>query len=45
MLIPGQEGKPGLFNVRGAIGGGIKGFMAGGPAGALGGGLVGGFTA
>ena len=44
MLIPGQEGKPGLFNVRGAIGGGIKGFMAGGPAGALGGGLVGGFT-
>ena len=45
MLIPRQEGKPGLFSPRGAIAGGIKGFMAGGPAGALGGGLVGGFTA
>ena len=44
MFIPGQEGQPGLFNVRGAIGGGIKGFMAGGPAGALGGAALGGFT-
>jgi len=44
MLIPGQKGNPGLFNVRGAIGGGIKGFMAGGPAGALGGAALGGFT-
>ena len=43
MFIPGQEGKPGLFSVRGAIGGGIKGFMAGGPAGALGGAAMGGF--
>ena len=44
MFIPGQEGKPGLFNVRGAIKGGIGGFMAGGPAGALGGAALGGFT-
>ncbi len=44
MFIPSQKGEDGLFSPRGAIAGGIKGFMAGGPAGALGGGLVGGFT-
>ena len=44
MLIEGKDGKEGLFNLRGAIGGGIKGFMAGGPAGALGGAAIGGFT-
>ena len=43
MFIPGQEGKPGLFSVGGAIRGGIGGFMKGGPAGALGGGAMGGF--
>ena len=43
MFIPGQEGKPGLFSVGGAIRGGIGGFMKGGPAGALGGAAVGGF--
>ena len=43
MFIPGQEGKPGLFSVGGAIKGGIGGFMKGGPAGALGGAAMGGF--
>ena len=43
MFIPGQEGKPGLFSVGGAIRGGIGGFMKGGPAGALGGAALGGF--
>ena len=43
MFIPGQEGKPGLFSVGGAIKGGIGGFMKGGPAGALGGAALGGF--
>ena len=43
MFIPGQEGKPGLFSVGGAIRGGIGGFMKGGPAGALGGAAMGGF--
>ena len=43
MFIPGQEGKPGLFSVGGAIRGGIGGFMKGGPAGALGGAAIGGF--
>ena len=43
MFIPGQEGKPGLFSVGGAIRGGIGGFMKGGPAGALGGASMGGF--
>ena len=43
MFIPGQEGKPGLFSVGGAIKGGIGGFMKGGPAGALGGAAIGGF--
>ena len=42
-FIPGQEGKPGLFSVGGAIRGGIGGFMKGGPAGALGGAAIGGF--
>ena len=42
-IIQGQEGRPGLFSARGAIGGGIKGFIGGGPAGALGGALMGGF--
>ena len=41
MFIPGQEGKPGLFSVGGAIRGGIGGFMKGGPAGALGGAAMG----
>ena len=44
MFIPGQEGKPGLFSVGGAIKGGIGGFIKGGPAGALGGAAMGGFT-
>ena len=44
IILPGQKGQEGLFNVRGAIGGGIKGFMAGGPAGALGGAALGGFA-
>ena len=43
MFIPGQEGKPGLFSLGGAIRGGIGGFMKGGPAGALGGAAIGGF--
>ena len=43
MFIPGQEGKPGLFSVGGAIRGGIGGFIKGGPAGALGGAAMGGF--
>ena len=43
MFIPGQEGKPGLFSVGGAIRGGIGGFMKGGPAGAIGGAAMGGF--
>tara|TARA_S200000501_G_C20761304_1_gene716252 strand:- start:433 stop:912 length:480 start_codon:yes stop_codon:yes gene_type:complete len=43
MLIPGQEGKKGLFSLGGAIKGGIGGFMKGGPAGALGGAAMGGF--
>ena len=43
MFIPGQEGKPGLFSLGGAIKGGIGGFMKGGPAGALGGAALGGF--
>ena len=43
MFIPGQEGKPGLFSVGGAIRGGIGGFMKGGPAGTLGGAALGGF--
>jgi len=43
MFIPGQEGKPGLFSVGGAIKGGIGGFIKGGPAGALGGAAMGGF--
>ena len=43
MFIPGQEGKPGLFSVGGAIKGGIGGFLKGGPAGALGGADMGGF--
>ena len=43
MFIPGQEGKPGLFSLGGAIKGGIGGFMKGGPAGALGGAAMGGF--
>ena len=43
MFIPGQEGKPGLFSVGGAIRGGIGGFMKGGPAGAIGGAALGGF--
>ena len=43
MFIPGQEGKPGLFSVGGAIRGGIGGFKTGGPAGALGGAAMGGF--
>ena len=43
MFIPGQEGKPGMFSVGGAIRGGIGGFMKGGPAGALGGAALGGF--
>ena len=43
MFIPGQEGKPGLFSVGGAIKGGIGGFLKGGPAGALGGAAMGGF--
>ena len=43
MFIPGQEGKPGLFSLGGAIKGGIRGFMKGGPAGALGGAALGGF--
>ena len=43
MFIPGQEGKPGLFSVGGAIRGGIGGFLKGGPAGALGGAAIGGF--
>ena len=43
MFIPGQEGKPGLFSLGGAIRGGIGGFMKGGPAGALGGAAMGGF--
>ena len=43
MFIPGQEGKPGLFSVGGAIRGGIGGFMKGGPAGVLGGAAMGGF--
>ena len=43
MFIPGQEAKPGLFSVGGAIRGGIGGFMKGGPAGALGGAAMGGF--
>jgi len=43
MFIPGQEGKPGLFSVGGAIRGCIGGFMKGGPAGALGGAAMGGF--
>ena len=43
MFIPGQEGKPGLFSVGGAIRGGIGGFMKGGPAGAVGGAAMGGF--
>ena len=43
MFIPGQEGKPGMFSVGGAIRGGIGGFMKGGPAGALGGAAIGGF--
>ena len=42
MFIPGQEGKPGLFSLGGAIKGGIGGFMKGGPAGALGGAALGG---
>ena len=42
MFIPGQEGKPGLFSVGGAIRGGIGGFMKGGPGGALGGAAMGG---
>ena len=43
MFIPGQEGKPGLFSVGGAIKGGIGGFLKGGPAGAIGGAAMGGF--
>ena len=43
MFIPGQEGKPGIFSLGGAIKGGIGGFMKGGPAGALGGAAMGGF--
>ena len=43
MFIPGQEGKPGLFSLGGAIKGGIGGFMKGGPAGAIGGAALGGF--
>ena len=43
MFIPGQEGKPGLFSVGGAMRGGIGGFMKGGPAGARGGAAMGGF--
>ena len=43
MFIPGQEGKPGMFSVGGAIKGGIGGFLKGGPAGALGGAAIGGF--
>ena len=43
MFIPGQEGKPGLFSLGGAIKGGIGGFMKGGPAGAIGGAAMGGF--
>mgnify|MGYP003141503026 CR=1 FL=1 len=43
MFIPGQEGKPGMFSLGGAIKGGIGGFMKGGPAGALGGAAMGGF--
>ena len=43
MFIPGQEGKPGMFSLGGAIKGGIGGFMKGGPAGALGGAALGGF--
>ena len=43
MFIPGQEGKPGMFSVGGAIKGGIGGFLKGGPAGALGGAAMGGF--
>ena len=43
MFIPGQEGKPGMFSLGGAIKGGIGGFMKGGPAGAIGGAAMGGF--
>ena len=44
MFIPGQEGKPGIFSLGGAIKGGIGGFLkGGGPAGALGGAAMGGF--
>ena len=43
MFIPGQEGKPGIFSLGGAIKGGIGGFIKGGPAGALGGAAMGGF--
>ena len=43
MFIPGQEGKPGMFSVGGAIKGGIGGFLKGGPVGALGGAAMGGF--
>tara|TARA_R100000234_G_scaffold118370_1_gene98668 strand:- start:577 stop:1074 length:498 start_codon:yes stop_codon:yes gene_type:complete len=43
MFIPGQEGKPGMFSLGGAIKGGIGGFLKGGPAGALGGAAIGGF--
>ena len=43
MFIPGQEGKPGMFSVGGAIKGGIGGFLKGGPAGAIGGAALGGF--
>ena len=43
MFIPGQEGKPGIFSLGGAIKGGIGGFLKGGPAGALGGAAMGGF--
>ena len=43
MFIPGQEGKPGMFSLGGAIKGGIGGFMKGGPASALGGAAMGGF--
>jgi len=43
IVLAGQKGKEGLFNLGGAIKGGIGGFMQGGPAGALGGAAMGGF--
>ena len=43
IVLAGQKGKEGLFNLGGAIKGGIGGFMKGGPAGALGGAAMGGF--